>query len=128
MIKVSFDLTILSETLEDWGAVDRPLSEPPCTLRGKRLVGEKIGSIQSGVWQCSPGRFRRNNPYAEMMWFLSGRCRFTHDDGSVIDINAGDFVYLPARTEGIWDIYTLTQKQYTLFSKEIYDASMVSVR
>lgn len=105
---------IPSDALEDWGTVDIPLSQPPCALRGlaKAIVGRD--DVQTGVWECSPGRFRRKNPHGEFMYFLSGECTFTSDDGEVLNIQGGDTLFFSPHTEGVWDIHTTVRKVYVL--------------
>ncbi len=106
--------TLPSEALEDWGTVDIPLSEPACTLRGisKAIVGRD--DVQTGVWECSPGHFRRKNPHGEFMYILSGECTFTSDDGKVLNIKTGDSLFFSPNTEGVWDIKSTVRKVYVL--------------
>lgn len=106
--------TLPSEALEDRGTVEIPLSEPACKTRGisKTIVGRD--DVQTGVWECSPGRFRRKNPHGEFMYILSGECTFTSDEGEVLNIKAGDTLFFSPSTEGVWDIKSTVRKVYVL--------------
>lgn len=104
-----------SSELDDWGQVELPLSEPPCTLRGRYQVVKGRENTQAGIWECSVGRFRRNNPAGEMMHILSGECTFTGDDGKVVEGRAGDTFYFEPETEGVWDIRSTLRKTFVLF-------------
>lgn len=104
-----------SSELEDWGQVELPLSDPPCGLRGRFEIVPGREDTQAGIWQCSPGKFRRNNAAAEMMHILSGECSFTSEDGQVVEGGPGDTFYFQPNTEGVWDIRTTLRKTFVLF-------------
>lgn len=106
----------LSEELDDWGPVGLPLSEPPCRLRGKKGAIGGRPDARIGIWECTPGKFRREIKAGEMMHILSGECTFTPDSGEApVHMKAGDTVFLPADTIGIWDIKSTLRKVYALF-------------
>lgn len=104
-----------SSQLDDWGEVDLPLSDPPCLLRGRYQVVAGRENIQTGIWECTPGHFRRKNPAGEMMHILSGECSFTGDDGKVIEGGPGDTFYFEPETEGVWHIRSTLRKVFVLF-------------
>ena len=54
--------TAPSAKLEDWGPVGEPVGQPVPALRGQ---GAHEGP-DVGVWECSPGRFRRQIKSAEL--------------------------------------------------------------
>ena len=68
----------------------------------------------AGVWECTPGRWRRAVKNEEFAHFVKGRCRFLHENGEVIEIAAGDAVHFPANTRGIWDVTETVRKTYFL--------------
>ncbi|MGI4985784.1 MAG: cupin domain-containing protein [Janthinobacterium lividum] len=68
----------------------------------------------TGLWETTPGRFRRQSPKAEMMHVLVGSCTFTPDDGEPVVINAGDTVYFPAHTAGTWDVTSTLRKVFAV--------------
>lgn len=52
---------------------------------------------------------------AEFCLFLSGECSFTPDGGETIEIRAGDAVYFPANSMGIWDIRAVSRKIFFIY-------------
>jgi uncharacterized cupin superfamily protein len=112
--KLASTITLSNSELEDWGKVGLPLSEPPCQLRGKKIEIPGQPDTDTGVWECSPGQFRRQIEAAEMMHVLSGECTFTPDTGPAIAIAAGDTLFLPRNTTGVWDVKSTLRKVYAL--------------
>lgn len=106
---------ISSASLDDWGKVGVPLGEPVSALRGTHIAEEAGGSYECGVWECTPGRWRRQIVKAEFCQFLAGRCTFTADSGEVLEIEAGDAIFFPANTLGIWDVKETVRKSYLVF-------------
>lgn len=106
--------TALTTELEAWGPVGIPLNEPACQLKGfkKSIPGKE--ATDTGLWECSPGQFRRQIAAGEVMHVLAGRCTFTPDGGEPIDITAGDTLFLSPNTVGVWDIQETVRKVYVL--------------
>lgn len=103
---------IPSAKLADWGPVAEPLGPVVAKLRGQSLGAE--GEPDTGIWECSPGRWRRQIKKAEFTYFIAGRCTFTADDGQKIEIAAGDALYWPANSMGIWDVHETVRKAFIL--------------
>lgn len=114
ILKLDIPTTAASADLHDWGPVGLPLSEPPCHLRGTKLSDANPGAPEIGIWECTPGRFRRQVRSAEMMEVLHGEALFTPDDGPSVRLRAGDVCHFPAETMGVWDIETTLRKVYVL--------------
>ncbi|MBL8709188.1 MAG: cupin domain-containing protein [Rhodospirillaceae bacterium] len=102
-----------SASLEDWGKVAEPLGEPVATLRGTSPT-EKGKEPDFGIWECSPGKWKRQIRSAEFAHFVQGRCTFHADNGQVIEISAGDALYFPAESLGVWEIHETVRKTYIL--------------
>lgn len=68
-----------------------------------------------GVWESSPGMFRRHLRNREFSHIVSGWCIFTPDGGEPVELRAGDAVLFPANCEGVWDIRETLRKTYVLF-------------
>lgn len=100
---------------EDQGTPARPLSQPPCKLSGIDVPLPGAEGHGTGVWQCEPGRFERQLAQAEVMHILAGACRFTPTDGRPIDIRAGDTLFFPAHTTGVWDVTETLRKVFVVF-------------
>lgn len=103
-----------SDQLEDWGPVAQPIGDVVSKLRGINATDTKTGAPDVGVWECSPGKWHRQIKTAEFCHFTAGRCTFTATDGQVIEIAAGDSVYFPAMSLGVWDVHETVRKVYIL--------------
>jgi uncharacterized cupin superfamily protein len=113
-------ITILSRSatfggLQDQGTPLRPLSQPPCRMRGIDVALEGAGENQSGLWECEPGRFERQLPNAEVMHILAGAGSFTPSGAEPIEIRAGDTLFFSAHTTGVWEIHSTLRKVYAVF-------------
>lgn len=104
---------LASAALEDWGKVAEPLGEPVARLRGMSPT-EKDKEPDFGIWECSPGKWKRQIRKAEFAHFVAGRCTFHADSGQVIEIKAGDALYFPAESLGVWEIHETVRKTYIL--------------
>jgi uncharacterized protein len=88
----------------------KPVSEPPPVIRSL----DKGENPDCGVWECTPGKFRRTIPNAEFAHFVAGRCVFHPDQGEPVEIRAGDAVYMPANTHGVWEVFETVRKTWIL--------------
>ena len=98
--------------LVESGAVGVPLGEPVSQVATTSV--ERDDGVEAGVWECTPGRWRRQIVAQEFCHFIQGRCTFTPDDGETLHIEAGDALMLPANSTGIWDIQETVRKTYVL--------------
>lgn len=98
--------------LDESNPVAVPLSEPVAVASTSSV--ERSDGVETGVWECTPGRWRRQIVQQEFCHFIAGRCTFTPDGGEPIEIAAGDALMLPANTLGIWDIQETLRKTYVL--------------
>lgn len=92
-----------------------PLGEPVAETRSLSLSG--AASSRSGVWECSPGVWRRQILQAEFCTFVEGRAMFEPDEGEPITIQAGDSIYFPANTAGVWRVETTARKTFVVFDE-----------
>ncbi|MDM3887941.1 cupin domain-containing protein [Pseudomonas sp. BCRC 81390] len=93
-----------------------PVSVPlgaPVAVTSVTCVTRSDG-VEIGIWECSPGRWRRQIVQQEFCHFIKGRCTFTPDDGEPLHIEAGDALMLPANSTGTWDIQETVRKTYVL--------------
>jgi uncharacterized protein len=96
--------------LADWGPAKVPVGSLIARIRGS----EHGKRDRVGVWESSPGQWRRQVMEREFAHFLSGRARFIPDHGEPFDICAGDAVWFPADTTGTWDITETLRKSYVI--------------
>jgi uncharacterized protein len=98
--------------LPDAGPVGSPIGQPVVQLKCAVSAVVPERQIEAGVWEASPGRWRRQIVTAEFCHFLSGRCTFTPDDGPPLEIKAGDAVFFPPNSLGVWDVRETLRKVY----------------
>ncbi|MFK0086743.1 cupin domain-containing protein [Pseudomonas sp. NPDC090755] len=98
--------------LHDSNPVAVPLGEP-VSIASVTAV-ERGDGVETGIWECTPGRWRRQIVQQEFCHFIKGRCTFTPDGGQPLTIEAGDAIMLPANSTGIWDIQETVRKTYVL--------------
>jgi len=103
--------------LSDQGTPARPLSEPPCRFSGIDVALAGAGDSNCGLWECTPGRFERQLAEAEVMHILAGSCRFTPTGGEPVEIRAGDTLFFPAHTTGVWEIRETLRKVFVVLAK-----------
>ncbi|MFQ6573322.1 cupin domain-containing protein [Pseudomonas sp. UM16] len=98
--------------LQESNPVAVPLGEPVSVASVTAV--ERSDGVETGIWECTPGRWRRQIVQQEFCHFIKGRCTFTPDDGEPLTIEAGDAIMLPANSTGIWDIQETVRKTYVL--------------
>ncbi|TLP71559.1 cupin domain-containing protein [Pseudomonas nitroreducens] len=92
--------------------VKEPLGTPVSSTATRAEEGE--GGLLTGVWECTPGRWRRQVLSREFSHFISGHCLFIPDDGEPIELRAGDAVLFPANCQGTWDIRETVRKSFVI--------------
>ncbi|MEG6606080.1 cupin domain-containing protein, partial [Pseudomonas aeruginosa] len=55
------------------------LGEPVALSRAYAVV--RTDQVETGMWECTPGRWRRQMVVLDFCHFLNGRCTFTPDGG-----------------------------------------------
>jgi len=103
-------ITVAETSLDDWGAVPEPIECEPSQLSGTDIVNADGSEV--GVWESTPGRWRRQITAMEMCYFLEGECSYTDEEGKTTEIRPGDLLYFPAGSLGVWDIRTRCRKVF----------------
>ena len=111
---ISPDAAIAS--LQDRGPVKLPVGEPVCMIRGVDVNIPERPAVDTGFWECSPGKFRRPVDTGEVMYILEGAGSFTPDgeDAQTFEFKAGDSLFFPPFTRGVWDIREKVRKLYVM--------------
>lgn len=92
--------------------VGAPTGAPVATMR---IAGHTdIPAGGAGIWECTPGRFRRQVAPAEYSYFIAGEGSFTPDGGPPVAFRAGDAMYFAPDTQGEWEILTTVRKAYLI--------------
>jgi uncharacterized protein len=100
--------------LEDWGTAGLPGTEP-ARVTGRQYVIPGAEAVDTGVFECSPGTYRRSVKQAEVMHFIKGSGNFTPDGEDTIHFTAGDTLFFEANTEGLWNVDETMRKIYVIF-------------
>lgn len=115
VLRASVNLPI--DDLDSISPVSRPIGEPVSIMRSRVAFKSSTDATSTGVWECSPGKWRRQVAEAEFSTFLSGRCTFTPDGGQAIVLEAGDSVYFHPNMNGEWNIIETVRKAYVILPK-----------
>jgi uncharacterized protein len=107
---------VVQTPLSDVGPVSVSLGEPVAHLKCLEAVVLKDQQVEAGVWECSPGVWRRQVLQAELCHFVSGHAFFTPEEGARIEIKAGDAVFFPPNSRGVWDVRETIRKSYVTFN------------
>ena len=103
-------------SLKDRGPAKLPVGEPVCMIRGVDVAIPERPAVDTGFWECSPGQFRRPVDTGEVMYITEGSGSFTPDaEGEpTIEFKAGDALFFPPFTRGVWDIREKVRKLYVM--------------
>ena len=97
--------------LEDWGPVQAPIDGVSHTS-GLLLSKGPNGVAESGIWECTPGRWRCEVTRDEFCHFLEGRCTYTHESGEVIEIVPDTAAFFPQGWRGQCVVHQTLRKVY----------------
>ena|SRR5215471_15617439 len=116
-ILISQPADIRKEDLDQLGPVKKPLDGPTARLIGKKFIDDMPGIDSMGIWECSPGRWQRTIMQEEFAHFLTGSATFIPADGDPIEIKAGDSIWFPANSRGVWEINEDVRKVYVVIDR-----------
>lgn len=101
-----------------------PFAPKPTSIEGEQQEAAKAlwtsaeGKMETGVWECTPGRFTADrSENAEVCHLLTGRVTLHNADGTSWEIRAGEMFVLPLGWRGEWTIHEQTRKIYTMVAK-----------
>jgi uncharacterized protein len=75
---------------------------------------EDRDGLYCGIWQSTPGAWRVSYDEWEYCRILEGHSIITGDDGSVLDVKAGDSFMIRPGFSGVWDVFETTCKEYVI--------------
>ncbi len=82
----------------------------------KLVIFEGENGTESGIWECTPGRFRSKMEQNETMYIYEGQAVLKFDEGGEITIKAGDVLTIPKGSSFVWNIQETVCKVYTDFN------------
>lgn len=99
--------------LVDWGA--QPDALDGASHSTGRLVHKGPNNQpESGIWVCTPGRWRLSIPRDELCLFVAGRATYRSDASEVIEVSPGTVVMFPAGWAGECTIHETIRNIYML--------------
>jgi uncharacterized protein len=102
--------SITVEPLEDWGTA----GAKAIRVSGVQKVIPGTEHIDTGIFECTSGTYRRSVKEAEVMHILSGSGRFTPDGEASVNFRGGDTLFFAAHTEGTWEVDETMRKVYVI--------------
>ena len=105
---------IAGDALVDWGPVAKPLGKAVSHTSGRLLHREQDGTNETGLWVCTPGTWRCEVERDEFCQFLAGRCIYTDDTGTRLEIAGGDAAFFPAGWSGTCEVLETVRKTYMI--------------
>lgn len=99
--------------LVDWGTQPDALSGTSHSI-GKLVHKGPNNQPESGIWVCTPGRWRLSIPRDELCHFVAGRATYRSDVGEVIEVSTGTVVMFPAGWTGECTVHETMRNVYML--------------
>ena len=114
-----------SQTFVHLASIDLGAPRPkPTSISGDQYEASQTlwtspdGHVETGVWECSPGRFTAvRDTSSEICHIVSGRVSLHNSDGTSKGVGPGEVLVLPIGWKGEWTIHETTRKLYILHSK-----------
>ena len=98
-----------------------PRAPKPTSIEGNQMEASVSlaihagGTVEIGVWECTPGRFTADRTAsAEFCHFIAGRVEMTHADGRTQILGPGDAINLPQGWKGEWRVIETVRKLYVI--------------
>lgn len=107
-----YEATSFSD-LVDWGSQPDSL-EGQSHSSGRLVFKGPNNQPESGIWVCTPGRWRLSIPRDEFCHFVAGRAIYRSDDGEVIEVEAGTVVLFRAGWTGECTVIETMRNIYML--------------
>ena len=98
---------------KDWGVV-LTMIEGESHTSGVLLSREPDKRAESGIWLCTPGKWRCHVTSAEYCHFLAGRATYVHETGDVIQIEPDTLAYFPQDWKGTCTVHETVRKVFMI--------------
>src|SRR5690606_10049441 len=109
------------EDLVDWGPQGEALPAPSGAKshsHGRLLWKTPVRRPETGLWVCTPGRWRLAVPRDEFLWVLAGRASYVGDKGDSVTVGPRDAVLFPAGWSGEATVEETLRVTYILSASE----------
>lgn len=94
--------------------VAQPIGDLVANTRTAQAQVHTEQGVSIGLWECTPGIWRRQLLKKEFSHFIKGRGVFTPDGGQPVSFSAGDALFFPENCAGTWDIQETVLKAYVI--------------
>jgi uncharacterized cupin superfamily protein len=101
------------DDLVDWGAQPNALDGSSHST-GRLVHKGPNNQPESGIWVCTPGRWRFSIPRDEFCHFVAGRATYCSDDGETIEATPGTVVMFPGGWTGECTVHETMRNLYML--------------
>jgi len=101
------------DDLVDWGVQPDAL-EGVSRSSGRLVHKGPDNRPESGIWVCTPGRWRLCIPRDELCHFVAGRATYRSDGGEVIEITPATLILFPAGWTGECTVHETLRNTYLL--------------
>lgn len=105
--------SVWTGSLADWG-VQPDAVEGVSRSSGRLLWKGEGGRPESGLWICTPGRWRLSLPADELCHFVAGRAVYREDGGEVIEVGPGTVVHFRRGWTGECEVSETLRNLYML--------------
>ncbi len=72
------------------------------------------GSLLSGTWTSTPGKWIAFSDRDEFCYIISGHVELISDDGDIQTFRGGDAFLIPNGFSGFWNVIETTTKHYVI--------------
>jgi hypothetical protein len=101
------------DDLVDWGAQPNALDGASHST-GRLVHKGPNNQPESGIWVCTPGRWRLSIPRDEFCHFVAGRATYRSDGGETIEVTPGTVVMFPGGWSGECTVHETMRNLYML--------------
>ena len=99
--------------LVSWG-VQPDAIEGVSQSSGRLLFKGPNNQPESGLWVCTPGRWRLTIPRDELCYFVAGEATYRRNTGETIEVTPGTLVLFHAGWSGDCTVHTVLRNTYML--------------
>jgi len=99
--------------LETWGPPAHVLGGRP-VIQGLNAFTSFTGSFSTGVWECSPGKWRVHYAEDALNLIVRGKAVIADENGQTRAVGPGDAFVIPAGFRGTWEVLETVRKVYAI--------------
>ncbi|KQX02957.1 hypothetical protein ASD01_16825 [Ensifer sp. Root423] len=105
---------IETEALDNAGQPTNHLDTDIPQFRRRGFQAPGLEKFRFGVWETTPGTWKRQVPEAEFSQILEGEGTFTSEDGSTVAFRGGDTLFFPQNCAGTWVVTKTLRKTFVV--------------